>query len=64
MAGTTDIDSESEKAVKTTHYLYNAFLFEDGRAKVAIDPGALQSGEQSIFQERVRKTGVTVRYPR
>ena len=26
-------------AVKITHYLYNAFLVEDGNARVAIDPG-------------------------
>ncbi|NNK31999.1 MAG: metal-dependent hydrolase, partial [Xanthomonadales bacterium] len=25
--------------MKITHYLYNAFLVEEGTAKVAIDPG-------------------------
>lgn len=27
--------------MKITHYLYNAFLVEDGDIKIAIDPGAL-----------------------
>jgi L-ascorbate metabolism protein UlaG (beta-lactamase superfamily) len=32
------LDSET---LKITHYLYNAFLIEEGNKKIAIDPGAL-----------------------